>query len=337
MVAISVIMLVYRTEPFVERALRSVCEQTLDDMEIILVNDATPDRAMEVVHRVLRDYPHRQVRIVEHEQNRGSAAARQTGLDAATGEYTIHVDSDDWVESPMLEKMLARARRDGADIVCCDMWWEYADHRNYQFQCVPDTGRELARALIRGTAAGHLCDKLIRRALYTDNGIVLIPGLDMWEDLVVTTKLAWFAGRVSYISEPFLHYVQSNPTAMSRTISAKKVDDMIRATDELAAFVARQSFVEEPAAVARYANDVVTRKLTTRRLLIEGTTGRLRAQAARLWPEVGSREILSQQGVKPHYRLAHWIAAAGSPRMAGAMYSCMRFIVNRLRPQSICS
>ena len=95
---VSVMIPVYNTAAYVGRCLTSLFEQTFDDIEYIIVNDATPDHAMDIVNNLVASYPHRRVKIIDHKTNKGSASARNTALDAASGEYLIYVDSDDWAE-----------------------------------------------------------------------------------------------------------------------------------------------------------------------------------------------------------------------------------------------
>ena len=93
---VSVLVPVYGVEKYIERCARSLFEQTLDDMECIFVDDCTPDDSMQVLVKILSEYPRRkeQVKIIHHETNQGLPAARQSGLKIATGEYIAHCDSD---------------------------------------------------------------------------------------------------------------------------------------------------------------------------------------------------------------------------------------------------
>jgi glycosyltransferase involved in cell wall biosynthesis len=212
---ISVITPVYGVEKYIEKCLRSLFTQTMvEGVEFIIVNDSTKDASMEIARRVIAEYPEVDVKIVEHERNMGYSVALQTGMDAATGEYTIYVDSDDWVEPAMLERLWAAARRDDADIVVCDYFVDYPKGRRYVAQPVPATGVETLGLLLRHKIHGSLCNKLVRRSLYTDNGIRTLPGLNYMEDFLLYTKLFPVARRISYLPEAFLHYVQ-RPGAMT--------------------------------------------------------------------------------------------------------------------------
>lgn len=126
---VSVIIPVYGVERYIEQCARSLFEQTMQDgIEYIFVDDCSPDKSIEILENVLREYPHRrlQTRIIRHTENQGLGGARKTGMEYATGEYIIHCDSDDWVEPDMYETLYRKATEENADIVGCDYIFEYA-------------------------------------------------------------------------------------------------------------------------------------------------------------------------------------------------------------------
>ena len=114
---VSVIVPVYNAEKYLRRSLDSLKIQTLQEFEVILIDDGSKDFSSAICD----EYVGSDSRFsVIHKQNEGVSAARQTGLDAAHGEYVIHVDSDDWVEPTMLEELYTKAISENADIVICD-------------------------------------------------------------------------------------------------------------------------------------------------------------------------------------------------------------------------
>ena len=115
MPAVSVIIPVYGVEKYIERCARSLFEQTMEDLEYIFVDDCTPDASMDILARVMDDYPARrcQVKVLHNEVNRGLAYTRRRGVEASTGDYIIHCDSDDYVEKDIYEKLYAKATEEG--------------------------------------------------------------------------------------------------------------------------------------------------------------------------------------------------------------------------------
>ncbi|KAA3493038.1 glycosyltransferase family 2 protein [Vibrio mimicus] len=123
---VSVIMPVYNTEMYVERAMISLMEQTLDDVQFIIINDGSKDNSLSIIKEVITRYPTRkdQITLISRE-NRGVAVSRAQGMELATGDYVIHLDSDDWAERNWLEAMYSKAIEDNADVVVCDYFLAY--------------------------------------------------------------------------------------------------------------------------------------------------------------------------------------------------------------------
>lgn len=109
---VSVIIPVYGVEKYIERCVRSLFEQTLDDIEYIFVDDCCLDRSIEILDNVIKEYPNRRtdIKIVHHKENKGLAQARQSGIKVATGEYFVHCDSDDWVTLICLKRHTIRQK-----------------------------------------------------------------------------------------------------------------------------------------------------------------------------------------------------------------------------------
>ena len=107
---VSIIVPIYNVADYIEKCLLSVLNQTYRNIEVVLVNDCTPDNSIEVVQIILEGYKaDRQIQILHHTINRGLSAARNTGIDAAKGEYIFFLDSDDWISEDCIERMLQLA------------------------------------------------------------------------------------------------------------------------------------------------------------------------------------------------------------------------------------
>lgn len=119
---VSILVPVYGVEKYIERCARSIFEQTYHNLDIVFVDDCTPDKSIDILKRVLDDYPKRkaQTRIIRHEQNRGLSAARNTGMDAAKGDYIYFVDSDDYITSDCIEILMAAMQTGDWDMVTAD-------------------------------------------------------------------------------------------------------------------------------------------------------------------------------------------------------------------------
>lgn len=202
----SVIIPVYGVEKYIERCARSLFEQTLDDIEYLFIDDCTPDRSIEILKKVLEEYPQRKSQVVIHrmESNSGQAKVREWGMLNATGDYVIHCDSDDWVDKDMYEEMYLEAYRENVDVVVCD----YAvtngsSEYTYCKACYSKTVREFVENTMFLKDPWFLWNKLIRRPLLHD---IIYPKGSMGEDMAIVVQLLWKCQSFAYIEKAFYKY-----------------------------------------------------------------------------------------------------------------------------------
>ena len=222
---VSVIIPIYKVEAFIERCATTLMEQTLREVEYIFVDDATPDKSIEVLEACLAQYPERKATILKHLQNQGLPAARNTGLALATGEYIFHCDSDDYVEPTMLEEMYKIAKEQDVDIVWCDWFLTFAENERYMKQPSFDAPMEALKAMLSGGMKYNVWNKLVRRSLYTDNDIQFPAGYGMGEDMTMMMLFA-HAQNVTYIPNAYYHYIKTNTNAFSQTYSDKHLVEL---------------------------------------------------------------------------------------------------------------
>lgn len=211
MPAVSVIVPVYKVEPYIARCARSLFGQTLKDIEYIFIDDCTPDRSIEVLREVLEEYPERkeQVRIFRVPENGGQAKVRMKGLELATGDYVIHCDSDDFLAPEAYERMYKEAISGGYDLVEADFHmgddgaWKVCSTRS-------EKGRELAD-ILTGKVMGNVTCRLVRRELL--EGLVP-PASNMGEDMVLALQFTAKAHSIGHVDEP-LYYYYVRPDSIS--------------------------------------------------------------------------------------------------------------------------
>ncbi len=226
-VKVSVIIPVYKVEKFIDKCASSLLEQTLDDVEFIFVDDASPDGSMNLLKECVSRYPKRegQIKIIHHEKNQGLPAARNTGLAKAVGEYVFHCDSDDFVESDMLEMLYNTAKTKNADIVWCDWFLSFARNERYMIQPSYATPLDALKGMLAGRMKFNVWNKLIRRELYISNNISFPAGYAMGEDMTMMLLFA-VASSVAYVHKAFYHYVKLNVEAYSQNFSLKHFDSV---------------------------------------------------------------------------------------------------------------
>lgn len=224
---ISVIIPIYRVEAYIERCVRSLMEQTLDEVEYIFVDDCSPDGSVKVLERVLAEYPQRQglTHILRHKTNRGLPAARNTGLGAATGDFIFHCDSDDYLESDALQQMYNLVVKTCADIVYTDWYLTFPNKKRQMKEPECSTAADALRMMLHGKMKWNVWNKLVRRSLYTDTGIVFPEGHGMGEDMTMLL-LAFHARKLVHLPYPCYYYVRQNEHAFTAECSASSFDDL---------------------------------------------------------------------------------------------------------------
>lgn len=236
---LSVIIPVYKAEQFIERCCKSLFEQTLDSIEYIFVDDCSPDNSVAKIREIASRYPEREpmVKILTHTPNRGVSFSRQQGLEAATGEFVIHCDSDDWVDLDMYKSMYDTAIRDNADVVCCDYVVEYADGRQKKALC---NEKDLCSEIVFNLApqTGSLWSKIVRLSNLR-NAKVSFPMNTNWgEDFCVSIAGLILSKKTVCLSECFYHYWQ-NSESITHTISPKRCDELLTVADYVTEFLTR--------------------------------------------------------------------------------------------------
>jgi glycosyltransferase involved in cell wall biosynthesis len=235
----SVIVPIYKVSEYIEKCARTLLEQTLNDVQYIFVDDATPDDSMDVLNRVLEDYPNRKedVIILHNTVNKGLAATRFVGFDVADGEYIYHCDSDDWVEPNMLEEMYEAAKKENADIVCCEGWNEGIHGRYiYRYEDDEETLENGLLALKMTEIYTAVWNKLIRKSLYTQHKIRNYEGINMNEDTALTARLRYFSRKTVILHSPFYHYNRMNVGAMTACVKEDSVKQQIQLAHLLEGF-----------------------------------------------------------------------------------------------------
>ncbi len=285
---ISVIIPVYNVEKFVERCILSIMNQTYtEDVECIIVNDYTPDSSMEIVERLIADYKGQmQFKLLNHEYNKGIAVVRNTGLNAASGDYVIYIDSDDYCEPDMLEKMYAKAIEEAADVVVADFWDIYSDKEIYVTQQMPGINESYAKLLLQGKIEVVVWNKMIRRELLIENDLSFIEGIDMGEDVLFIHRLFSLSPKVVYVAEAFVHYVRCNSESYTRNISKKSLHDTFFWVKYLTDFYTKAGLYTE------LYGELCKIQIRSGLFLTEHSRGKLQRQWNSLYNDIGLKDIV---------------------------------------------
>lgn len=235
---VSILVPVYGVEQFIERCAISLFEQTFDDIEYVFVNDCTPDNSISILERIIGKYPHRKNRIliIHHEVNKGLAGARNTGVENATGDYILHVDSDDYIEKDMIELLVNKAIAEDVDIVMCNSFLEWSNRKIIFNQTFSENKDIMIKQILRIEATPSIWNKLIKKSLYTVNNIKTLEGVNYGEDLLVMPQLIYYANKIAKIDKTLYHYIQSNPNSYTQFFSEKNINNLKVVFTELESF-----------------------------------------------------------------------------------------------------
>lgn len=206
---ISVIIPVYKVEEYLRQCVDSVLNQTYTNLEVILVDDGSPDNCPDICDR----YKEKDNRvIVIHKENGGLSSARNAGLEIATGEIISFIDSDDWIRLESFEQMIIAKIQTGANIVCCD--WISTDGTNEYEKTslkkqygVIHTGESIAKEMLLGRIGSYVWNSLYDRECWEN---IRFPVGRVFEDLAVTFFAFEKSERVVFIDSPLYSYRINN-------------------------------------------------------------------------------------------------------------------------------
>ena len=238
---ISVIVPVYKIESYLRQCVDSILAQTHENLEIILVNDGSPDNC----GAICDEYAGADDRVVTiHQENRGVSAARNAGIDAATGEYLTFIDSDDWVESDTLEFLYDNLVKHGADISCCSHYFTYVNAvipANSESEILQyDSEQAIEAGLIGKEITVGPWGKLYKKRIF--DAIRFPLGVKIAEDAFIFADVTSEADRIVIETAPKYYYRQRKSSAINRAFDVGTMD-IVRAFEKILRIVE-----------ARYAN-----------------------------------------------------------------------------------
>ena len=235
---VSICVPVYMVEKYIERCAKSLFLQTYEDIEYIFVNDCTPDKSIDLLLRTLAIYPHRkhQVNIINHKCNQGLAAARNTAVEVASGDYILHVDSDDFLEKEAVQLLVEEAIRTDSDIITGG----YRVLKNNHVQeILPKhiAASEVFNEILERNIPVFIWGRLIKCALYKDNCIKVEEGVNMGEDYQAITRLFFYANNISFVDKIIVNYDCGNQSSYTYEFKIKTAEQGWRSFDSVKRFV----------------------------------------------------------------------------------------------------
>lgn len=265
---VSIIIPVYGVEKYIERCIRSLFEQTLRDIEYIFIDDCTPDKSVEILKRVLEEYPQRKSQVVIHrmEKNSGQAAVRKWGMLNATGEYVIHCDSDDWVDVHMYEKMYKKSVSADYDIVVCDYYESDGISHVRKNEYISDKVEETMSSILLKKTHSVLWNKLVKKSIY--NNEIIYPIANNAEDYALLVQLAYHSKSFGYVNEPLYFYFY-NTSSLTKVMTNENLINRFNQSVSNIGIV--ESFLRKNQSLAKYSDELDCIKVIEKEILISSS------------------------------------------------------------------
>lgn len=227
---VSIIIPVYNVERFLKICLESIINQTYSNIEIIVVNDGSPDSSAEIIEEFL-ELDNRI--IVVNKENGGLSDARNAGLRVATGDYILFVDSDDWIEKNMVADMMSAMLNNQVDLVICDFYHVLTSGKQREnglgkYKNIVINRQELVKLSLRDKEiTNHVWRRLYKKENISAE--IFPKGLN-FEDLYTTPEFIYHCENIFIINKP-LYYYRENPNGIVKTLDFKYCHDYYKALE----------------------------------------------------------------------------------------------------------
>ena len=241
-VKISIIVPVYNVENYLEQCLTSLVEQTIEDKEIIVIDDCSSDGSINIINKYKNKYP-KIIRVIENSSNQGVSEVRNLGISLARGKYIGFVDGDDFVSKYMYEIMYKFADEYDLDIVACRYKRDKFEiiNDNYDFDNINDVYKsidfseknniESIRSILDGNMTGFCWDKIYRKSIFIENHIKF-PKDRCYEDMTVAISVMSNSNRIININKE-LYYYRDRQSSAINNLTEKKLNDFCISVDEI--------------------------------------------------------------------------------------------------------
>lgn len=246
-IKVSVIVPAYNVKKYIGRCLESLINQTLKEIEIIVINDGSTDSTGDIIE----SYAKKDSRIKYIEQdNKGLAGARNRGLLEAKGNYINHLDGDDFVEKDYYKSIIEYAEENNCDFVVSDFYKDYGTRIEYKEDLSLDEnnyilGKDYIEEIFKGNGYPNVWDKIIKKELYTKNKIKFKEGIFLGEDILTILRLAYFAKKVGKLNRAYVHYVQHEMQGTSKGKLGDKINDLYLVCKSLEEFFKKENYASK--------------------------------------------------------------------------------------------
>lgn len=229
-------------ENYIERCINSITNQTMKDIEIIVVNDGSTDKTLNILEFLSKKDD--RIKIINKE-NGGISSARNKGLKSAVGEYVIFIDADDWIDEKTCEKMYSYALKNKLDVVMCNAKEVDDDGEKKIIKEIDNhkiKNTDLISELLIGNVIAAVWNKMIKRSFLNENNIKFPEKISIGEDLYVVFQILFYTNNIAKIEEDYIFYYQRS-LGVTRKFN-NKFYDIIKAINLLEIFLEKENCIE---------------------------------------------------------------------------------------------
>lgn len=241
---ISVVIPIYNSEKHIEKCLESVLNQTLKEIEIIVINDGSKDNSLKKIKKYEKDD---RVKIISRE-NEGVSFTRNEGIANGVGEYVYFLDSDDYLEkNDTLEILYNKCEKENLDILVFD-YYKVINNKKEYIKNIEIEGIIKKDDYFYNVIDYNGCSiwsKIIRRNLYIKNNIKFLESIFLAEDWNISIKLGFLAEKIGKINEVFYNYVQHESQGTKTIDLNKSLRDEFKASGDLIEFLSKYDGSED--------------------------------------------------------------------------------------------
>lgn len=240
---ISIVVPVYNVERYIRRNLESLVNQTYENIEILVINDETPDNSVEIIKEYEEKYPKKV--FLFNKKNGGLSDARNYGLKKAKGKYIVFIDSDDYVEHKMIEELYQSIKQNKSDISICNIIDEYEESGKTQIYSnyipeAPCSIYEDKKQMLNRFAAWN---KMYDIDLFKKNKLTFDKGF-IYEDLRLVLKIYLYANKISYTDKALYHYIIRSGSIMT-SANLEKNYNIVLAMNNLTEYYKKEKKYKE--------------------------------------------------------------------------------------------
>lgn len=224
---VSIIIPVYNSEKYLKNCINSVLNQTIKNVEIIMINDNSTDGSIDII----KDYVnlHDNIKLIDKSINNGVSSARNDAIRIANGKYLLFIDSDDWLEKDMVENLYKKAIETDSDITICDAYIDFENNISKELNITIDnneciSSREAIKELLtqRNGLQGHPWNKLYKKNIIIENDIKYNENINIYEDFLFNLQMMMHSDKIVFVKKNLYHYIQRR-NSLARTLKKDNI------------------------------------------------------------------------------------------------------------------